>query len=280
MTTPTGPTVPAVPEGAYAEIGDDLRVHYHEQGEGEPVLLLHGSGPGASGWSNFKQNLPALARAGFRALVPDTLGFGYSSKPETVDYHLDYLVRATRRFLDAVGIERCAVIGNSHGGAMAIQLALSHPERVSKLVLMAPGGLESRDVYMKMPGIRAMVKAVLGDEGVTADNLRGLFALQLHDPSLMTDRLLEERLQIAKLQPKRVLSSMVVPVLASRLGELAMPVLGFWGANDRFCPVSGATTLVDKVADCRVTMLSRCGHWVMVERQHVFDRATAEFLAA
>ncbi len=76
----------AVPEGKYVEIGDGLRVHYHEAGTGPVVLFLHGSGPGASGWSNFRHNYPAFAEAGFRAIVPDTLGYGYSSKPDGIDY--------------------------------------------------------------------------------------------------------------------------------------------------------------------------------------------------
>src|SRR5215471_13792062 len=131
----------AVPEGKYADVGGGLRVHYHEQGEGPVVLFLHGSGPGASGYSNFRRNYPYFAEHGFRAVVPDTLGFGHSSKPDDVDYTLDFLVGALDRFTRALGIERCAVVGNSHGGAMALQLALDRPELVDRLVLMAPGGL-------------------------------------------------------------------------------------------------------------------------------------------
>ena len=108
----------AVPEAKYVDIGDGLKIHYHEAGEGYPVLFLHGSGPGASGWSNFKGNFPYFAKNGFRALIPDTLGFGYSSKPDTMDYGMDVVVNGVKRMLDALGIEKCAVIGNSHGGAM------------------------------------------------------------------------------------------------------------------------------------------------------------------
>ncbi|MEO7329099.1 MAG: alpha/beta fold hydrolase, partial [Minicystis sp.] len=132
----------AVPEGKYADVGEGLRIHYQEQGEGKPLLFLHGSGPGASGYSNFKGNYPFFAARGYRVIVPDTLGYGYSSKPDDRDYGLDFLVGALHRFTRAAGIERCAVVGNSHGGAMAIKLALDHPTLVEKLVLMAPGGLE------------------------------------------------------------------------------------------------------------------------------------------
>src|SRR5262245_41622928 len=124
------------------DVGDGHRIHYHSAGKGAAVLFLHGSGPGASGYSNFKGNYPYFAESGFSAYVPDTLGFGGSSKPDDVDYSMSFLLEKLIRFLDRVGVERCAVVGNSHGGALAISLALAQPARVEKLVLMAPGGLE------------------------------------------------------------------------------------------------------------------------------------------
>lgn len=268
----------AVPEGKYVDVGEGLRVHYQEQGEGKPLLFLHGSGPGASGHSNFKGNYPFFAERGYRVLVPDTLGYGYSSKPADRDYGLDFLVGALHRFTRALGVERCAVIGNSHGGAMAIQLALDHPELVDKLVLMAPGGLEEREAYMKMEGIRTMMKVFLGPEGITREGMRKVFGLQLFDASLVTEAIIEERFAIARDQPKRVLTSMQVPHLAPLLDKLRCPVLGFWGVNDQFCPVSGAMTLATRCARARVMLLSACGHWVMVEHQGVFNATTLAFL--
>src|SRR5438874_141682 len=168
------------------DVGAGHKIHYLSSGTGRPVLFLHGSGPGASGYSNFKGNHPAFAEAGFRALVPDTLGFGRSSKPTDVDYAMPFLVEKLLAFLDALGITRCAVVGNSHGGALAISLALAHPERVERLVLMAPGGLEERDTYMKMEGIRAMMKAFLQKGGITREALREVLKLQLVDPQFLT----------------------------------------------------------------------------------------------
>ena len=270
----------AVPEAEYVDIGDGLKVHFQSEGAGPPVVFLHGSGPGASGWSNFRRNYPAFAAAGFRAVVPDTLGYGYSSKPEGAEYTLDFLVGALRRFLDGAGVARCSVVGNSHGGALAIGLALADPARVEKLVLMAPGGLEEREVYMKMPGIRAMMKAFLDPNGMTRETLRRVFELQLYDPKLITDEILDERLQIAELQPKRVLTSMVVPHLSPRLAELECPVFGLWGLNDQFCPWSGAVTLARECKRVRVELLSQCGHWVMVEHAQLFNRLCIDFLKA
>ena len=220
-------------------------MHYHEAGRGPAVMFLHGSGPGGSGYSNFKENYPYFAERGLRALVPDSLGFGYSDKPVDVDYTLDLHVAAYARFLDALGIERVALVGNSHGGAVAIAFALAHPERVTKLVLMAPGGLEEREPYMQMPGIKAMVKSVFSREGISRQSMRAIFELQLFDRSLITERIIEERYDIAKDQPKHVMATQQVPNLAARLRELRCPVFGLWGVNDQFCPVSGARTLAE-----------------------------------
>jgi 4,5:9,10-diseco-3-hydroxy-5,9,17-trioxoandrosta-1(10),2-diene-4-oate hydrolase len=268
----------AVPVGRYADVGGGRRVHFHEQGQGFPLLFLHGSGPGASGFSNFRGNFPFFAERGFRALVPDTLGYGHSSKPDDVDYTLDFLVGAVERFLEAQGVTECAVVGNSHGGAMSIALALKRPELVKKLVLMAPGGLEQREAYLEMKGIRTMVKAFMSPEGITRESMRKVFALQLFDAALVTDELIEERFQIAATQPKRVLTSMQVPHLAPELGKIQCPVFGLWGVNDQFCPVSGAMRIAEGCRDARVLVLSRCGHWVMVEHAALFNRMCLDFL--
>jgi len=268
----------AVPEGRYADVGGGLRVHYQEAGEGPAVLFLHGSGPGASGYSNFRRNYPYFAAHGLRAVVPDTLGFGHSSKPEDVDYTLDLCAGAVLRLTQALGIERFSIVGNSHGGAMAIKLAIDHPERVEKLVLMAPGGLEVREAYAKMEGIRTMMKVFLGPEGITREGMRKVFGLQLHDPRTLTEEILDERLEIAVTQPKRVLTSLSVPHLAPELDKIRCPVFGFWGMNDKFCPVSGATTLAERCRGARVLLLSECGHWVMVEHTDLFNRLSVDFL--
>lgn len=271
---------PSIPEGRYAEIEGGRRIHYHEAGSGSraaPVVFLHGSGPGASGYSNFQGNYPYFAQQGLHVLVPDSLGFGRSSKPD-MDYELDSVLAALREFLRVLRVERCALVGNSHGGALAIKLALDEPDRVSKLVLMAPGGLEVRERYMEQRGIRAMFKAVSAPGGIARDSLRKLLELQVHDPAHISEELVSQRWEIAQTQPKRLFETLRVPHLAPLLPELRCPVLGLWGNQDQFCPVSGASILSEHCPNSRVMRISGCGHWVMVEQPKLFNQLCTEFL--
>lgn len=264
--------------GFFAEVGRGWRLHYHRIGEGPPVLFLHGSGPGASGWSNFRQNAPAIAAAGFQAILCDSLGYGLSDKPTDVDYTLEVMGSAVLGLMDTLGHQRFTIVGNSQGGAIAIHLALTVPDRVERLVLMAPGGLEEREVFLQMPGIRSMMRCLYGPEGVTAAGMRKVFEKQLFDPGLVTEELVAERTAAALAQPLHVFRSMQVGNLEHELGKIQCPVLGLWGTDDQFCPVSGAHKLATRIPQVRVTLLNRCGHWVMVEHAAVFDRLTVDFL--
>jgi 4,5:9,10-diseco-3-hydroxy-5,9,17-trioxoandrosta-1(10),2-diene-4-oate hydrolase len=271
--------VAAVPEGEYADVGNGITMHYHDAGSGEQgaVLFVHGSGPGASGWSNFKGNYPFLAEHGFRTIVPDTLGYGYSTKPSEGTYSLSDVAAQYKALLDSLGIERATVVGNSQGGAIAITMALEYPDLVTKLVLMAPGGLEAREVYMEMEGIKAMIR-VLFKEGISQETMRKVFTLQLHDESLITDEIIEERYQVAMTQHKDNIARIVVKNQEDRLSEIECPVLCFWGLDDKFCPPTGATKVAERCKDSRTMLLSRCGHWVMVEHQPLFNALTLHFL--
>jgi 4,5:9,10-diseco-3-hydroxy-5,9,17-trioxoandrosta-1(10),2-diene-4-oate hydrolase len=267
----------AIPVGKYARTANGLTIHYHEAGVGDPVVFIHGAGPGASGYSNFKRNFPWLAEFGFRAIVPDLPGYGLSSKPEDVAYTLDFFVQALHEFLTAIGVNHCVPLGNSLGGAISIKYTLDHPECVSRLILMAPGGLEELQTYIQMEGIRTMIAAHSAGP-IDAEAIRRVMSLQLYDPSLITEELLAERAGIAKTQPSCVLSTMRVPNMAAELNRIKCPVLGFWGLNDKFNPVSGAMKIVEGCQQARVILINRCGHWVMVEHRDMFNRACLDFL--
>jgi len=271
--------VEAVPEGKYVDVGDGITMHYHEAGGGDRgvILFVHGSGPGASGWSNFKGNYPFLAEHGYRTIVPDTMGYGYSTKPEDGAFSLDNVAAQYKALLDALGVARATVVGNSQGGAIAIAMALNYPDLVEKLVLMAPGGLEARETYMEMEGIKAMIR-VLYKEGISKETMRKVFTLQLHDESKITDEVIEERYQVAMTQHKDNIARIRVANQEERLSEIQCPVLCFWGANDKFCPSSGASKIASRCANSRTMLISSCGHWVMVEYAKLFNELTLSFL--
>jgi len=271
--------VEAVPEGKYVDVGNGITMHYHEAGGGDRgvILFVHGSGPGASGWSNFKGNYPFLAEHGYRTIVPDTMGYGYSTKPEDGAFSLDNVAAQYKALLDALGVARATVVGNSQGGAIAIAMALNYPDLVEKLVLMAPGGLEARETYMEMEGIKAMIR-VLYKEGISKETMRKIFTLQLHDESKITDEVIEERYQVAMTQHKDNIARIRVANQEERLSEIQCPVLCFWGANDKFCPSSGASKIASRCANSRTMLISSCGHWVMVEYAKLFNELTLTFL--
>lgn len=276
--TATRASAHAQAEGQFATLKNGWRMHYHVLGEGAPILFLHGSGPGASGWSNFHANAVFLASHGYQCILADSLGYGLSEKPTDVVYSLAVMSGAIVELMDILGHERFTIAGNSQGGAQAIRIALDHPQRVERLILMAPGGLENREIYMEMKGIRAMMRCLYGPEGVTLEGMRKVFERQLFDPALITDELVQSRYEVALTQPLHVFRSMQVDNQSERLHELQCPVLGLWGMDDLFCPPSGAVTMASRVPNIRMTLFSRCGHWVMVEHEAAFNRLCLDFL--
>ncbi|HGY2297713.1 TPA: alpha/beta fold hydrolase [Pseudomonas putida] len=266
-----------LPIGHFVTLDNGLRLHYLDEGSGPVVVWLHGSGPGASGYSNFKGNYPEFVAAGFRNLVIDLPGFGRSDKPDNVQYNLDFFVNAVSCLLKALEVHRCTLLGNSLGGAIAIGLGLAEPQMLDKLILMAPGGVEERETYFKKIGIQRMVE-LFNAGPLDIDKMRQIMSLQLFDASQLPDSLLAERVAVAKYQPHCLFSTMMVPNMTERLEELRVPILGFWGTNDNFNPVGGAMKVLDNAPDARFILLNRCGHWVQVEHRELFNRSCLEFL--
>lgn len=267
-----------LPVGKYAKLDNGLTLHYLDIGDGPVVVWLHGSGPGASGFSNFKGNYPAFDNAGFRNIVLDLPGFGRSDKPDNVNYDLAFFVENLKLLLDNIGITSCTLLGNSLGGAIALGYTLDNPERVDSLILMAPGGVEERETYFEMEGIKRMVEVYAqGPMGV--EQMRQVMTLQLYDSSQLQDSILEERAAVAVTQPANLFTTMLVPNMTERLHEIKCPILGFWGTNDLFNPVSGTFKVLENAPHARFTVLNRCGHWVQVEHQELFNRQCLNFLS-
>lgn len=267
-----------LPEGKYVDLSAGMRLHYHDLGTGYPVLFLQGSGSGASGWSNFQFNAPAFVEAGYRTLLIDLPGYGYSSKPTDVRYTLDYFIDYVNEFLDSIGVTKLAVVGNSLGGAIALGFALKHPQKAERLILMAPGGLEEKPDYFAMPGM-ALMKEVFMGGAVSRDTLAEFIRKGLvYDPADATDALIDQRWEIFQLQNDQVIKSMEVPNLTARLPEIKVPTLVFWGINDNMMPSTGILKLAKGLPNMRMVIQSKCGHWFMIEHTAAFNKLSLEFL--
>lgn len=245
------------------------------------VVFIHGSGPGASGASNFRQNIDAFVAAGYRVILPDLIGYGASSKPEGLDYTLQLFTDSLYEALLAHGITRASLVGNSLGGGVALQMTLDHPEFSINLVLMAPGCVAEREAYFVMPGIAKMVSS-FGEPGFDLAEQKRLVSNLVHPDFApkIPDALVAERFAVARTQPKDVLVRMRTPDLSPRLAEIDKPVFVLWGLNDEFCPEAHARLFLDHCADVRAITFGRTGHWVQVERASEFNAFVIEFLNA
>ena len=266
-----------IPKGSFIEVNDGFKFHYYDEGDGHVVLLLHGSGTGASGHTNFKNNFVALRDAGFRVILPDLPGYGFSSKPDNEIYSLKYFNKKLIELLDALKIEEFSLLGNSLGGALSIGLGLDHPSRVKKLILMAPGGIEDFEVYNSMPGVKKLLSDFLGGN-MDQEKIEGLLELFPFDKSIITQEMIDERMEILPLMNAQVMATMDIPNMETDLPSITQPVLAFWGMNDQFIPVSGAMKIGNGCPNSQIMLFSQCGHWVMIEQEAVFNNACINFL--
>jgi 4,5:9,10-diseco-3-hydroxy-5,9,17-trioxoandrosta-1(10),2-diene-4-oate hydrolase len=273
------PDAKPVPEGKYAKLPNGRRMHYLDEGQGPVVVWLHGSGNGASGYSNFKGNYPHLVQNGYRCIVVDLIGFGYSDKPADVEYPLAFFVECVKQTLDVIGVSKYTLLGNSLGGAVALGFALEHPQNVDKLVLMAPGGLNDLPDYLAMPGMAAMFQLFAPGAQVTPERMKEFFIKAfVVDPACVDDALVRERFEMMKLQNPQVMKTMKVPNMTARLPEIKAPALGLWGLNENMMPDSGIMRLAKGLPHGRMVLVPQCGHWVMIEHRELFNRMVLDFL--
>ena len=107
------------PEIGQTVIANGLKTNYLDQGAGAPLILLHGSGPGVTGYANWRLVIPSLSE-NYRVLAPDIAGFGYTERKLGTGYNLDFWVAHLLGFMDALGIEKARFVGNSFGGALTL----------------------------------------------------------------------------------------------------------------------------------------------------------------
>lgn len=257
-----------------------IATNCHDLGEGTPVVLIHGSGPGVSAWANWRPVLPELARR-FRVLAPDMLGFGFTERPAAIRYSLEIWLEHLFALLDAEGLQQVHLVGNSFGGAIALAAAIRRPERVGRLVLMGSVGVP-------FP-ISNGLDRVWGYQPSLA-SMRELLDLFAHDRGLVNDELAELRYQ-ASIRPgvQESFAAMFpaprqrwVDALASEerdIRSLPHEVLIIHGREDRVIPVSNALRLLELIERAQLHLFGRCGHWTQIEHAARFARLVGDFLA-
>ncbi|GAA1297568.1 alpha/beta hydrolase [Planotetraspora silvatica] len=276
-------------ESTARELATDQGVlRYHEAGEGPPLLLLHGSGPGVTGWRNFRGNLPVFADH-FRCLVLEFPGFGVSEP--TGEHPMVAANGAVIRFLDGLGLQQVDVIGNSMGGVIAAQLAIAHPDRVRRLVTI--GGI-GRNLFSPGPGEGINLLMEFTEEPTREALVRWLNSM-VYDPALVTEELIEERwaqatdpatLAGARRMYGRAASAARTAAFArsdappywAMLHRLKAKTLITWGRDDRVSPVDMAILPMRTIPDAELHIFPDCGHWVMIEQKAAWESVVLGFL--
>jgi pimeloyl-ACP methyl ester carboxylesterase len=267
-----------VREGGFLLAGG-IETHYHDAGSGPPVLLLHGSGPGVSAWANWARTIPALASSA-RVVAPDLVGYGRTARPDDIRYSLRSWTDHAWAFLDALGLERVSVIGNSLGGRIALAMAEEHPERLDRLVLMgAPGvGMTVTE------GLRAL-RAYEPSPEAMRSLLTRYFAV---DTSIITDELVNIRYQASAAPGAHEAYSAMfsdprhsgndLAITEEQVRAVDRPTLVVHGAEDKVVPPQVAWNMLGLLPDADLLVFARCGHWTQIERAHDFNTAVSHFL--
>ncbi len=269
---------------------DGLPTRYLTAGDvGPPLLLLHGVGDDALDW---RWVMPSLARS-HRVYAPDLPGSGGSAGPEDADYSPVFFERSVSSFMDALGVERAAVVGNSLGGLVALRLALSEPERVTALGLAAGAGLGRRVSpalrSLSLPGYGGLSAAWGKTRPGAAQRALGRAGLVFARPRRAPREWLKEQYRLARLpgfleaQLATVRAQVGLrgqrEVLLERLPELrGTPTLVLWGARDRVLPPSQAHEAISRIPRGLLEVLPDCGHLPQVEQPERFASTLERFL--
>ena len=274
MTTSARPEI-----GATVDAGG-IKTNYLEAGSGDPVVLIHGSGPGVTAYANWRLVMPALAER-FHVLAPDMVGFGFSERPSDITYGVQVWADQVVAFLDAMGLQQAHLVGNSFGGSIALRVATQHPDRVGKLVLMGSMGV----TFPITPGL----ESVWGYEP-SFENMRKVLDVFAYSRDLVNDELAQVRFE-ASTQPgfQESFSSMF-PAPRQRWVEAqtspeeaiaALPhrALVVHGREDQVIPVSTSYKLAELIDNADLHIFSHCGHWSQIERSADFNRLVGDFLA-
>ncbi|HBH13072.1 MAG: 2-hydroxymuconic semialdehyde hydrolase [Clostridiales bacterium 38_11] len=258
----------------------DYMTNYHDEGEGFPVLLIHGSGPGVSAWANWRLILPELSKSR-RVIAPDMVGFGYTDRPEGLNLDFKTWVKQAVDLLDALKLEQVDIVGNSFGGSLALSMAVEHPKRVRKMVLMGAMGVE-------FP-ITEGLDAVWGYKP-SVENMQNIIGLFVDDKTIATEDLAKMRYE-ASIEPgfQESFSSMFpaprqkwVEFMArtdEEIRNIKQSTLIVHGREDQVIPVENSYKLIDLIDNAQLHIFGHCGHWTQIEKAPQFIKLVDNFLA-
>ena len=273
------------PQDKYIQVGQINTRYWTSGSKGSIVILLHGIGSSVETWM---YNISALAQQ-HRVYAVDLVGAGRSDKPQ-VTYSLIYLAQFVKGFMDAHSIECACLVGNSLGGAIALQVALNFPEKVEKLVLGNSLGL-GKEIT---PALRLATLPLVG-KLLKPTRIGTALALKqcVYEPKLISNEWIELYYQIATL-PK-VWSALVAIIktnidlfgvrpevyhpIVDSLATITVPTLVLWGRQDRVLPVAHAMVATKGLPRVRLHIFEQCGHWSHVEHSQEFNTFVLEFLA-
>ena len=268
------------PEIGGSVLANGIRTNYLQEGEGEPVVLVHGSGPGVSAHANWRLTIPTLAQQ-FRVYALDMVGFGFTERPAHIDYNMQTWTDQLIGFLDALGIERASLVGNSFGGAIVLHAADQHPQRVNRLVLMGSVGVP-------FP-ITAGLDAVWGYEP-SLESMSEIMDYFAYNKDLLTGDLAQVRFEAstapgfhesyAAMFPaprQRWVDALVTP--DESIAALRHQTLVVHGREDRVIPLANAYRLLDLIPAAQLHVFGHCGHWTQIEKSAAFNDMVLRFLA-
>ena len=265
--------------GATAD-ANGIKTNYLQAGKGDPVVLIHGSGPGVTSYANWRLVLPALAE-NFRVVAPDMVGFGFSERPANIEYSVQTWADQVVGLMDTLELPKAHLVGNSFGGAIALRIATQHPERVGKLVLMGSMGVP-------FP-ITEGLERVWGYEP-SFENMRRVLDVFAYSRELVNDELAEVRYR-GSIQPgfqesfaamfpaprQRWVEAMCTP--EDDIRRLPHRTLIVHGREDQVIPVQTSLRLMELIDNADLSVFSHCGHWSMIERTADFNRSVSEFFS-
>lgn len=269
------------PEIGKSVVAAGINTNYLEAGEGEPVILIHGSGPGVTAYANWRLSIPVLARK-YRVLAPDIAGFGYTERKSDQAYNLDFWVRHLSEWMDAVGVSKARFVGNSFGGALTLALTARHPQRVERLVLMGAAGVP----FEMTPGLEAV-----WNYQPSVENMREIVKSFAYDTGFITDDLIKSRYE-ASVRPgyhesyarifaaagQAMIQALVTPEADVR--AITQRALVIHGRDDKIVPLSNSYQLHALIETSDLHVFGQCGHWTQIEKRDQFIALVMDFFAS